>query len=185
MAIRRIHLAHEPVLRQVAKPVTRFDDGLQQLIDDMFEMMRAAPGVGLAAPQVGESIRLFVAEWPEDEEDPESLKAYTIVNPVIVRAKGEEESEEGCLSIPGYVGDVRRATEVVVKGKDRLGNKIRLRVHGWLARVFQHEIDHLDGVLFIDRVDSPDKIRAVEPGEEERAEMEAAGRVTVPVTSGL
>ena len=178
MAIRRIHLAHEPVLRQVAKPVTRFDDGLQQLIDDMFEMMRAAPGVGLAAPQVGESIRLFVAEWPEDEEDPESLRSYAIVNPVIARARGEEEGEEGCLSVPGYVGDVWRATEVVVKGKDRYGKKIRLRVDGWLARVFQHEIDHLDGVLFIDRVDSPDKIRAVVPGEEEQAEMEAAGRAT-------
>jgi peptide deformylase len=175
MAIRRIHLAHEPVLRQVAKPVNRFDGTLQALIDDMFETMRAAPGVGLAAPQVGESVRLFVAEWPEDEEDPESVKSYAIVNPVIARAKGEEEAEEGCLSVPGYVGDVWRATEVVVKGKDRHGKKIRLRVNGWLARVFQHEIDHLDGVLFIDRVDSPDKIRAVQPGDEEKAEMEAAG----------
>ncbi len=176
MAIRRIYLAHEPVLRQVAKPATRFDDGLQELIDDMFETLRAAPGVGLAAPQVGEGTRLFVAEWPEDEEDPESVKSYAIVNPVIMRAKGEEEAEEGCLSIPGYVGDVRRATEVVVKGKDRHAKKIRLRVNGWLARVFQHEIDHLDGILFIDRVDSPDKIRRVEPGEEEQAEMEASGR---------
>ncbi len=84
MAIRRIYLAHEPVLRQVAKPVARFGDGLQELIDDMFETMRAAPGVGLAAPQVGESTRLFVAQWPEDEEDPESLKSYAIVNPVVV-----------------------------------------------------------------------------------------------------
>lgn len=172
MAIRRIYLAHEPVLRQVAKPVARFGDGLQELIDDMFETMRAAPGVGLAAPQVGESIRLFVAEWPEDEEDPESLKSYAVVNPVIVRAKGEqEEAEEGCLSLPGYVGDVWRATEIVVKAKDRHGKKIRMRVNGWLARTFQHETDHLDGILFIDRVDSPDKIRAVQPGEEERSEM--------------
>ena len=178
MAIRRIHLSHEPVLRQVAKPVTRFDDRLQELIDDMFETMRAAPGVGLSAPQVGKSIRLFVAEWPEDEEDPESLKSYAIANPVIARTMGEEEeAEEGCLSVPGYVGDVRRATEVVVKGKDRYGKKIRTKVDGWLARVFQHEIDHLDGILFIDRVDSPDKIRAVEPGEEERVEVEAAGKV--------
>ena len=172
MAIRRIYLAHEPVLRQVAKPVTRFGDGLQELIDDMFETMRVAPGVGLAAPQVGENIRLFVAEWPEDEEDPESLKSYVVVNPVIVRAKGEqEEAEEGCLSLPGYVGDVWRATEIVVKAKDRHGKKIRMRVDGWLARTFQHETDHLDGILFIDRVDSPDKIRAVQPGEEERSEM--------------
>lgn len=175
MAVRRIHLAHEPVLRQVAKPVTRFDDGLQTLIDDMFETMRIAPGVGLAAPQVGASLRVFVAEWPEDREDPESVKVYTIVNPVIVRKRGEEEAEEGCLSIPGYVGDVTRATELVIKGKDRHGNKVRMKIEGWLARIFQHEIDHLDGVLFIDRVESPDKIRPVEVGEEERAEMEAAG----------
>lgn len=180
MAIRRIFLAHEPVLRQAAKPVKRFDDQLQTVIDDMFETMRAAPGVGLAAPQVGESVRLFVAEWPEDEEDPESVKPYVIVNPVIVRTKGEEEeAEEGCLSIPGYVGDVKRAPEIVVKGKDRHGKKIRLKVDGWLARIFQHEIDHLDGILFIDRVESPDKIRRVEPGEEEKAEMEAAGKVPI------
>jgi peptide deformylase len=178
MAIRRIYLAHEPVLRQVAKPVTRFDRKLQELIDDMFETMHAAPGLGLAAPQVGESIRLFVARWPEDEQDPESSKSYAIINPVIVRTRGEEEeAEEGCLSVPGYVGDVWRATEIVVKGKDRYGKKIRMRVEGWLARIFQHEIDHLDGILFIDRVDSPDKIRPVQPGEEEQAEMEAAGRV--------
>lgn len=174
MAIRRIYLAHEPVLRQVAKPVTRFDGQLQELIDDMFETMRAAPGVGLAAPQVGESICLFVAQWPEDEEDPESLRSYAIVNPVIVRAKGEEEAEEGCLSIPGYVGDVWRATDIVVQGKDRHGKKIRKEVTGWLARIFQHEIDHLGGILFIDRVDSPDKIRAVQPGEEEQAETRAS-----------
>lgn len=175
MAIRRIYLAHEPVLRQVAKLVTRFDGKLQELIDDMFETMHAVPGVGLAAPQVGESIRLFVAEWPEDKEDPESLEQYAIVNPVIARAKGEkEEAQEGCLSVPGYVGDVLRATEIVVKGKDRHGKKIRLRVNGWLARVFQHEIDHLDGILFINRVDSPDKIRRLEPEEEEQAELEAA-----------
>jgi peptide deformylase len=180
MAIRSIFLAHESVLRQVAEPVKRFDDQLQTLIDDMFETMRSAPGVGLAAPQVGESVRLFVAEWPEDAEDPESLKAYAIVNPVIVRKLGEEEeAEEGCLSVPGFVGDVWRAPEIVVKGKDRHGKKLRLKVDGWLARIFQHEIDHLDGVLFIDRVESPDKIRRVEPGEEERAEMEAAGRTVM------
>jgi peptide deformylase len=178
MTIRRIHLSHEPVLRQVAKPVARFDDGLQTLIDDMFETMRAAPGVGLAAPQVGESVRLIVAEWREDPEDPESLKSYAIVNPAIARKMGEEEeAEEGCLSVPGYVGEVRRFTQVTVKGKDRYGKKIRFKADGWLARVFQHEVDHLDGILFIDRVDSPDKIRAVQPGEEEQAEMEAAGRV--------
>lgn len=181
MAIRRICLSHEPVLRQVARPVDRFDNGLQALIDDMFETLHAAPGVGLAAPQVGASLRVFVAEWPEDVEDPESLKPYAIVNPVIVKANGEEEAEEGCLSIPGFVGDVRRATELVVKGKDRYGNKIRLLADGWLARIFQHEIDHLDGILFIDRVDGPDKIRPVQPGEEEQAEVDAAGKTVVDV----
>lgn len=182
MTVRRIFLAHEPVLRQKARPVTRFDDDLQALIDDMFETMRAAPGVGLAAPQVGESLRLFVAEWPEDEEDPESaVVSYAIVNPSIVKSRGEEEGEEGCLSVPGYVGDVRRATEITIKAKDRHGKKIRMRVEGWLARIFQHEIDHLDGILFIDRVDDPEKIRRVVPGEEEKAEMEAAGRIAAGV----
>ena len=178
MVIKRIYLAHEPVLRQVAKPVKRFDDNLQTLIDDMFETMRAAPGVGLAAPQVGESLRLFVAEWPDDPEDPESLQAYALVNPVIVKSgKEEKEAEEGCLSVPGYVGDVWRATEIVVKGRNRFGKKMRLKLNGWLARIFQHEIDHLEGILFIDRVDSPEKIRQVLPGQEEQAELEAAGRV--------
>ncbi len=176
MAIRRIYLAHEPILRQTAKPVTRFHDGLQELIDDMLETMQSAPGVGLAAPQVGESLRLFVAQWPEDEEDQESWKTYTIVNPVIVKmSQEEEEGEEGCLSVPGYVGDVWRSTEILVKGRDRYGKKLRMKIRGWLARIFQHEIDHLNGTLFIDRVDSPDKIRRVEAGEEEKAEMEAAG----------
>ncbi|MFZ5916534.1 MAG: peptide deformylase [Chloroflexota bacterium] len=180
MTLRRIFLSHEPVLRQVARPVTRFDDTLQTLIDDMLDTMRAAPGVGLAAPQVGQSLRLFVAEWPEDEQNPDSLRSYVLANPVLMWAGEEEaEAEEGCLSVPGYVGDVWRATEILVKGRDRYGKKVRIKATGWLARIFQHEMDHLEGILFIDRVDSPEKIRPVLPGEEEKAELEAAGRPTV------
>ena len=122
MAIRRIHLANEPGLRQVAKPVNRLDGTLQALIDDMFDTLRAAPGVGLAAPQVGESIRLFVAEWPEDEEDPESVKSYAIINPVIVRARGEgklrvwedQHLYYGCQTTVGHLEAVEVDENMIV-----------------------------------------------------------------------
>lgn len=160
MAVREIRTIGDPVLRQEARKVKKFDKRLHQLIDDMVETMRQAPGVGLAAPQIGVSERVIVVELPEDEEDPQSGKLYEFVNPEIVRASDTEvEGEEGCLSIPDIVGDVWRAEWVVVTGQDRYGKPQRLEARNWLARVFQHEIDHLNGVLFIDRVEGPGKLR--------------------------
>jgi peptide deformylase len=160
MAVREIKLIGDVVLRQEARKVKKFDKRLYQLIDDMAQTMREAPGVGLAAPQVGVSERVIVVELPEDAEDPQSGKLYEFVNPEIVRASAEEvEGEEGCLSIPDIIGDVWRARSVVIKGQDRYGKPQRLEAHDWLARVFQHEIDHVNGVLFIDRVEGPDKLR--------------------------
>ena len=171
MAVRPLVQADNPVLRQKSKRVKQFGQALQNLIEDMVETMHAANGLGLAAPQIGVSQQVIVIQLPEDEEDPQSGKLYVLCNPEIVRTAGEEEeSEEGCLSVPGFAGDVRRAAVVTVKGLDRHGKKIRIKAEGLLARAFQHEIDHINGALFIDRVDSPDKIRRIVPVEEQRAQ---------------
>jgi peptide deformylase len=168
MAVRTILTLENQILRQKAKRVRYFNEALRKLADDMVETMRAAPGVGLAATQVGVLERVIVAELPKDDEDPQSGKLFVVVNPELVKASPEEEEgEEGCLSIPGYVGDVRRARWITIKGQDVKGRAIRLKAYGMLARVLQHEMDHLDGILFIDRVDSPDKIRKVQPQERE------------------
>ncbi|HID63620.1 MAG TPA: peptide deformylase [Anaerolineae bacterium] len=170
MAVRPIVHADNPLLRQKSKKVKRFGQALQNLINDMVETMHAAHGLGLAAPQIGVSQQVIVIQLPENGEDPQSGRLYVLCNPEIVRTAGEEEeSEEGCLSVPGFVGDVRRATVVTVKGLDSKGKKTRIKAEGLLARAFQHEIDHINGILFIDRVDSPEKIRRIVPVEEQRA----------------
>jgi len=152
MALRKIITAENPILRQKAKKVHRFDPSLQKLVDDMFETMHDANGVGLAAPQIGMSIRVFVAEYED--------RKTVIFNPEIVKAEGEAVGTEGCLSIPGYAGDnIRRAVKVVVKGQDVRGKSIRVNAEGWFARILQHEIDHLDGILFTDRLDQPEDLR--------------------------
>jgi len=152
MTLRTIVFTPQPVLRRKARPVTSFDADLQTLIDDMVETMRDAPGVGLAAPQVNVSERLIVVEYGDDEDETVPKKLYTLVNPEITRTSTETEvGTEGCLSIPGLVGDVERALAVTVKGKNRHGQAMTVRADGWLARIFQHEIDHLNGVLFTDR----------------------------------
>ncbi len=172
MAIRPIILADNPILRKKSKKVKHFGEALQVLIDDMAETMHAANGVGLAAPQVGVLERVIVVQLPEDEEDPQGGKLFALCNPQIVRADGEEEGEEGCLCLPGYVGEVKRATSVTVKAQGRRGKKMRIKAEGFLARAFQHEIDHLDGFLYIDRVESPDKLRRIVPPEEEKEAIE-------------
>jgi peptide deformylase len=157
MAVREIITLPDPVLRKKARKVTDFSAELQTLIDDMVETMRVAPGVGLAAPQVNASLRVIVVEYgeaDEDEENPTPPKLYTVVNPEITRfSKETEVGSEGCLSIPGFAGEVDRPLSITVKGFNRRGQPIRIKADGWLARIFQHEIDHLDGVLFIDRAD--------------------------------
>lgn len=146
------------ILRRKAQDVTVFDDNLQQLIDDMFETMRNAPGVGLAAPQVNVPLRLTVIEYGEQEEDsdePVKLQQYVLINPEITRFSPETEvAAEGCLSMPGLVGDVERSLSVTVKAQNRRGQPVKLKAEGWLARIFQHEIDHLNGVMYVDKADN-------------------------------
>jgi peptide deformylase len=164
-------------LREKTRKVSRFGDNLAALVDDMTEAMRAADGVGLAAPQVGVLQRVIVVEIAEDEEEPGSSQLYVIINPEIVRASKEMvDGIEGCLSIPGYVGEVNRHQAVTVQGQDLKGRKVRVKAQDFLARVFQHEIDHLEGELFIDKLTAPDRIWSVEPGTEESAE--AQGQTT-------
>ena len=144
----------------------RFDPSLQKLVDDMFEMMHDANGVGLAAPQIAMSIRVFVAEYED--------RKVALFNPEIVKVEGEALGTEGCLSIPGYAGDnIRRALKVVVKGQDVHGKSIRINAEGWFARILQHEIDHLNGVLFIDRLDRPEDLRELPPAEDLQEENTA------------
>ena len=151
MAVREIVIHPAPVLRRKARKVTDFGPQLQTLIDDMVETMRDAPGVGLAAPQVDVLLRVIVVEFGDEEDEEVPPKLYSVVNPELLKASSDVVTGvEGCLSIPGFAGDVDRSLEVVVKGQNRRGQPIRIKASGWLARVFQHEINHLDGVLFID-----------------------------------
>lgn len=155
-----IKLIGDDILRKEARKVKKFDKALHKLLDDMAQTMREAPGIGLAAPQVGVSERVLVVELPQDQEDPQSGRLYEFINPEIVRQSARQvEGEEGCLSIPNLVGDVWRAEQIVIKGQDRYGKEQTVTARDWLARAFQHEVDHLDGVLFIDRVESSDKVR--------------------------
>ena len=172
MAIRPLSQSSDPVLRQKAKKVRDFGPSLQGLIDNLVETMHAAPGIGLAAPQLGVALRVAVIQLPQGEEEEENQDPYrgkliVICNPEIVKRWGEQEGQEGCLSLPDYVG------EVVVKAQDRRGKRIRLRGEGLMARVLQHEIDHLNGKLFVDRVESLDKLHRIEPsGEKAEAGQE-------------
>ena len=162
MSLREIVTVPEPVLRRKAQKVTSFGADLQKLIDDMIETMRDAPGVGLAAPQVDVPQRVVVVEYSETEEDEEDgeevqkipPKLFAVVNPEITRSSTETVlGPEGCLSIPGFLGEVNRSVSVTVKGLNRHGKPVKIKAEGWLARIFQHEIDHLDGVLFTDRAE--------------------------------
>ena len=154
MTLRTIVTLPDPVLHRKARSVTTFDKKLQTLIDDMIETMREAPGVGLAAPQVGISERLIVVEYYENEqaeevEDDAKKKVWVMVNPEIVKASEEKVmGVEGCLSVPNLVGEVERHETVQIKGLNRRGQPMRVKASGWLARIFQHEIDHLNGIVF-------------------------------------
>ncbi len=177
MALREIITVGDPRLRERSRPVETITPELEQLMDDMVETMHGADGVGLAAVQVGELHKIIVVELPEDEEVWGSGELYVVVNPEIVKESREVEiGVEGCLSIPGYVGEVERAIEVLVRGTDRHGGKFHMRPKGYLARVFQHEIDHVNGVLYIDRLVAPDRIWEVRHGEEEAEEAREGER---------
>lgn len=180
MAVLDIVTVGDPRLRQRSRPVRQITPQLLQLIDDMIETMYARDGVGLAAVQVGELLRLIVVEVPEDENIPDSGELYVVLNPEIVKTSRQTEvGREGCLSVPGFVGEVERAAEVSVRGLDVRGKPLRLRLRGYLARVFQHEIDHCDGVLYIDKLTAPDRIWEVRPGDEEKVEAQEAAEAAV------
>ena len=149
------HFPDDSALRQKAKRVSRIDRSIRRLIDDMVETMQQAHGVGLAAPQVGVPLRVAVLQMPGEEP-------VAIINPQIVKRAGEQEVTEGCLSIPGYVGEIKRSASVTVKGQDRQGKALRIKATGLMAEVLEHEIDHLNGILYIDHVESPDDLYRVE-----------------------
>jgi peptide deformylase len=154
MAVKEIVTLPQAILRHKARKVSDFGPGFQILVDDMIETMRQAPGVGLAAPQVGESTRLIVVEYGDEENEETPPKLYVLANPEITRSSEDTVlGTEGCLSIPGIQGDVERLAAVTVKGLNRRGRPMTVKAKGWLARIFQHEIDHLDGVLFVDRAE--------------------------------
>ena len=158
MAIIPIRVVPDPILRQKSKRVRAIDGSIKKLIEDMRETMHAVGGVGLAAPQIGVSLRVITIGILEQED-------LVLVNPEVVRRKGECPVREGCLSIPGYFGEIKRAESVTIKGLDPGGKEIRIKANELLAQVLQHEIDHLNGVLYIDHLESMDKLRKIEPEE--------------------
>lgn len=166
MAVLKIVTVPDPVLRRKAHKITEFDRDLQKFIKDMVDTLREAPGVGLAAPQVGISSRLIVIEFNIDEDDEDSpKKLYVVANPEIVEKSEEMVSGvEGCLSVPDLVGEVDRHESVVVRGQNKFGKPVKIKASGWLARIFQHEIDHLDGIVFTDLTD-----KVWQPREDETA----------------
>jgi len=148
VSLRKLHLLGSPILRQRAEPVPGVDDAVRRLIDDLFETMYAAKGVGLAANQVGIAQRVAVVDTGGETPDP-----LVLVNPtIVVRGEETETAEEGCLSIPEIFGDVERPVSIVVEATDRAGTALRLEASGYRARAIQHEVDHLDGVLFLDHL---------------------------------
>jgi peptide deformylase len=180
MALLDIITPENPILRQKAAPVKNITPELQTLIDHMIATMREAQGVGLAAPQIAQSIRVAVIETPpeyddEDNEIPDSRDLYVIINPEIKMATRKQVTGiEGCLSIPGYVGEVSRHQSIVVEALDRYGKKQTIRLKGWDARIFQHEIDHLNGILYTDKLTDPENFWSEEEYEALRlAELEA------------
>lgn len=156
MAVRALYYPPNPVLRRKAKRVSTIDGSIQRLINDMIETMHQINGVGLAAPQVGVPLRVVVLQMPEEEP-------IALINPQMVKRSGEREVTEGCLSIPGYAGELKRSLSVTVKGLDRKGKEVRIKATGLLAQALEHELDHLNGVLYVDHLESEDKLYKVEP----------------------
>jgi len=159
MAVLPIRIVPDSVLKQKAKKVHTFDRSLKKLIRDMLETLHAEPGrVGLAAPQVGVPLRVIVIGIPEEDD-------IILVNPEIVRRRGERVIDEGCLSIPGYFGQIKRAEAITVKGRDQNGKEVRIKAEGLLAQALEHEIDHLSGTLYIDHPEVRETLRKIQPEE--------------------
>ena len=162
MAILSLTMMDNPLLHQKAKRVRKIDGSIQKLIDDMIETMHHIGGAaGLAAPQVGVPLQVVVIELPGED-------VITLINPEVVKSWGERDVTEGCLSLPGYRGEIKRSESVTVKGRDRYGKQIRLKADGLLAQALEHEIDHINGVVYIDHLESVDNLYQIEPeGEDE------------------
>lgn len=160
MAVRQIRTVPDPVLRQKAKRVRTIDTGTKKLVNDMRDTLVKANGVGLAAPQVGVSLRVIIIRIPSEDD---TIAEYCLVNPEVVRRSGERTVREGCLSIPGYIGEIKRSENVKVKGTDITGKEQKLQADGLLAEALEHEIDHLNGVLYVDYLESQDKLQKLEP----------------------
>ena len=159
MAVLSIRVLPDSALRQKAKRVRTIDGSIQKLIGDMLETMHADPvRVGLAAPQVGVPLRVIVIGIPEQED-------IVLINPKIVRRSGERVLNEGCLSVPGYVGEIKRAESVTAKGRNPSGKEVRIKADELLAQALEHEIDHLNGILYVDHLESMDKLRKIKPEE--------------------
>ncbi|OGO00020.1 MAG: peptide deformylase [Chloroflexi bacterium RBG_13_52_14] len=163
MAVLPLRFAPDPVLRQKAKRVSSIDTSIERLIDNMLETLPAVSGLGLAAPQVGVPLRVAVIQMPEEEEGGEIV----LINPVIVKKSGERLVDEGCLSIPGYRGEIKRSVSITIKGRNRQGKEFRLKATELLAQALEHEIDHLNGILYIDHLESPDKLSRIELEDED------------------
>lgn len=160
MAVLPIRHFPDPVLRRKAKRVPSIDSSIQRLIDDMMETMQQANGAGLAAPQVGVSLRVMVLQMPDAEP-------LAIINPEVVRRTREREVTEGCLSVPGYAGKIKRSASVTVKGWDRWGKAIRIKATNLLAQALEHELDHLNGILYIDHIESQDNLYRIEAASQD------------------
>lgn len=156
MAILQIRKYPDPVLRKKTEPVKEITEADRQLIKDMVETMKAAQGVGLAANQIGVSKMIFVFN-----SSPEDWKADALINPIILKRRGRERTEEGCLSLPGISKEVRRFSSVLVEGLDVNGKPYKFEAKGLLARIIQHEIDHLNGMLFVDRINALSRMKAL------------------------
>lgn len=159
MTVIPIRILPDPILKQKSKRVRTIDGSIRKLISNMIETMHSVTGrVGLAAPQIGIPLRVIVISLPEEED-------IAIINPQVVRRRGERLVDEGCLSLPGYVGQIKRAESVTVKGRDQNGKEIRIKADGLLAQALEHEIDHINGKLYIDHLESMDKLHKIEPEE--------------------
>lgn len=156
MAVRKICCLPDETLRRKAKKVPKIDSSIKKLISDMIETMQKEEGVGLAATQIGVPLKVAVLQMPKQEP-------VVIVNPKVVKRSGERVLMEGCLSVPGYQGEVIRSVSITVKGINEQGKEIRIKAEGLMAQALEHEIDHLNGVLYIDRVESDDRIYKIEP----------------------
>jgi len=162
VTVRTIRTLPDPVLRQRAKKIRTIDSSVEKLITDMLETLHADTGrAGLAAPQIGIPLRVIVISLPEDEKD------IVLINPEIVKKSGERTVTEGCLSVPGYYAEITRAESVTAKGRDRTGKEVRIKAQGLMAQALEHEIDHLNGNLYVDHVESPEKLHRVKAEETE------------------